>query len=191
MSATDALEQREIETLEEREARAMLGADVSTLQTLWADDLIVNSTSNLIAGKQILLEMIKSGRLKLRSYERRPVRIVTFGDLVVATGNEVSQLVGRHRNDQDLRQLHERLDEAQRKLAIARASCRIDPAGKARTSAIRLSYERCVGEALSLAERRASTRRLMTAASSAGSTGFTTWLSKPAEKTSTRSSTRP
>ena len=71
----------------------MLGADVSTLQTLWADDLIVNSTANLIAGKEILLEMIKSGRLKLNSYERRPVSIVTFGDLVVATGNEVSQLV--------------------------------------------------------------------------------------------------
>ena len=93
MSATDALGQREIETLEQREARAMLGADVSTLQTLWADDLIVNSTANLIAGKQILLEMIKSGRLKLNSYERRPVSIVNFGDLVVATGNEVSQLV--------------------------------------------------------------------------------------------------
>ena len=93
MNATDALEQREIETLEQREARAMLGADISTLQTLWADDLIVNSTANLIAGKQILLEMIKSGRLKLNSYERRPVSIVTFGDLVVATGNEVSQLV--------------------------------------------------------------------------------------------------
>jgi ketosteroid isomerase-like protein len=93
MNATDALEQREIETLEQREARAMLGADISTLQTLWADDLIVNSTANLIAGKQILLEMIKSGRLKLRTYERRPVSIVTFGDLVVATGNEVSQLV--------------------------------------------------------------------------------------------------
>ena len=93
MSATDPLGQREIETLEQREALAMLGADVSTLQTLWADDLIVNSTANLIAGKEILLEMIKSGRLKLRTYERRPVSIVTFGDLVVATGNEVSQLV--------------------------------------------------------------------------------------------------
>jgi ketosteroid isomerase-like protein len=93
MSATDAREQAEIETLEQREARAMLGADVSTLQTLWADDLIVNSTANLIAGKEILLEMIKSGRLKLRTYERRPVSIASFGDLVVATGNEVSQLV--------------------------------------------------------------------------------------------------
>ena len=94
MSATDAREQAEIETLEQREARAMLGADVSTLQTLWADDLIVNSTANLIAGKEILLEMIKSGRLKLRTYERRPVRISVFGDLVVTTGNEVSQLIG-------------------------------------------------------------------------------------------------
>jgi hypothetical protein len=93
MSATDASGQKEIETLEQREARAMLGADVSTLQTLWADDLIVNSTANLIAGKEILLDLIKSGRLKLNSYERRPVSIVTFGDLVVATGNEVSQLV--------------------------------------------------------------------------------------------------
>ena len=97
MNPTDdlnTLEHREIEALEEREAQAMRGADVSTLQTLWADDLIVNSTSNLIAGKQILLEMIKNGRLKLRTYERRPVRIVPFGNLVVTTGNEVSQLVG-------------------------------------------------------------------------------------------------
>jgi Domain of unknown function (DUF4440) len=97
MSATgsrNALEPGEIETLEQREAQATLSADVSTLQTLWADDLIVNSTSNLIAGKQILLEMIKSGRLKLRTYERHPVRIVPCGDVVVTTGSEVSQLVG-------------------------------------------------------------------------------------------------
>jgi ketosteroid isomerase-like protein len=97
MKATDDLEtpeRREIETLEQREAQAMRGADVSTLQALWADDLVVNSTANLIAGKQILLEMIENGRLKLRTYERRPVRIVAFGDLVVSTGNEVSQLIG-------------------------------------------------------------------------------------------------
>jgi ketosteroid isomerase-like protein len=94
MSASDdSAEQKEIERLEQQEADAMRGADVSTLQKLWADDLIVNSTANLIAGKQILLDMVKNGLLKLSSYERRPVRIVTFGDLVVTTGNEVSQLV--------------------------------------------------------------------------------------------------
>lgn len=84
---------REIEGLEQQEALAMHGADVSTLQKLWADDLIVNSTANLIAGKQILLEMIKNGLLRLRTYERRPVRIVTLGDMVVTTGNEVSHIV--------------------------------------------------------------------------------------------------
>jgi hypothetical protein len=54
---------KEIEALEHREAQAMLAADVATLGTLWADDLIVNSTSNLIAGKEILLEMVKNGLL--------------------------------------------------------------------------------------------------------------------------------
>jgi hypothetical protein len=86
-------ERSEIEALEQREARAMLTADASALQTLWADDMVVNSTANLIAGKQILLEMIKNGRLKLRIYERKPVRITVFGDLIVTTGNEISQLI--------------------------------------------------------------------------------------------------
>ncbi|MGO9602935.1 MAG: nuclear transport factor 2 family protein [Candidatus Binataceae bacterium] len=95
MNATDraAQEQREIEALEQREAQAERSADVSTLQALWADDLIVNSSANLIAGKQILLETIRNGRLKLRMFERRPVRINTSGEIAVATGNEVSQLV--------------------------------------------------------------------------------------------------
>ena len=98
MNPTDhraALDQKEIETLEEREAQAMLGADVSTLRALWADDMVVNSTANLIAGKQLLLEMVQNGRLQLRTYERRPVRIDVLGDLVVTTGNEVSELIVR------------------------------------------------------------------------------------------------
>lgn len=96
MSATNdpnAVKQREIEALEQEEAQAMLAADTSTLQTLWADDMVVNSTANLIAGKKILLEMVQNGRLKLRTYERRPVRIAVVGDLVVSTGSEVSQLI--------------------------------------------------------------------------------------------------
>jgi ketosteroid isomerase-like protein len=96
MSTTNdrnAVEQKEVEALEQREAKAMLTADTSTLQALWADDMVVNSTANLIAGKKILLEMVQNGRLKLRTYERRPVRIAVVGDLVVSTGNEVSQLI--------------------------------------------------------------------------------------------------
>src|ERR1700685_4501358 len=88
------VELKEIEALEQREATAMLGADAATLQTLWADDITVNSTANMIAGKKLLLELIENGQLKLRIYERRPVRIALFGDLVVSTGNEISQLTG-------------------------------------------------------------------------------------------------
>jgi ketosteroid isomerase-like protein len=84
---------QEIEALEQREANAMQAADVTSLQALWADDLIVNSTANLIAGKQILLDMIKSGALRLASYERRPIRIAASAELAVSTGNEVSQVL--------------------------------------------------------------------------------------------------
>jgi ketosteroid isomerase-like protein len=85
-------DQREIEALEQREAKALRAGDIASLETLWADDLVVNSTANLIAGKQILLEMVKSGALRLKTYERRPVRIATSGDFAVCTGNEVSQV---------------------------------------------------------------------------------------------------
>ena len=92
-SESNALRHKTIETMEQRESQALRDGDVSSLQRLWADDLIVNSTANLIAGKQILLEMIEQGRLRLRTHQRRPVRIATFGDVVVVTGNEVSDLI--------------------------------------------------------------------------------------------------
>ena len=59
----------EIKELEQREANAMLRADVSELDLLWADDLLVNSTANLIADKKILLAIIREGRLRLRSLQ--------------------------------------------------------------------------------------------------------------------------
>jgi hypothetical protein len=85
---------REIKELEQREADAMLRADVSTLSALWSDDLLVNSTANLIADKRILLGVIADGRLRLKSYSRLTMRAVINGDTVITTGNESSQLEG-------------------------------------------------------------------------------------------------
>jgi len=93
ISDANAEMHKTIEIMEQRESQALRDADVSALQTLWADDLIVNSTANLIAGKEILLEMIRQGRIRLRTHQRRPVRIATFGKAVVVTGNEVSELI--------------------------------------------------------------------------------------------------
>ena len=91
----NSAERIEIEQLDQQEAQAMLVGDISALQRLWADDLVVNSTANLIASKQILLEMISKGLLRLRVYERRPVRIARFNSLAISTGSEISQVTGK------------------------------------------------------------------------------------------------
>jgi hypothetical protein len=83
-----------IRKLEEREARAMLAGDTGVLAELWSDRLLVNSTANLIAGKNILLEVIKSGRLRFCRYERAVTRLSCAGDIAIATGNEVTELIG-------------------------------------------------------------------------------------------------
>jgi hypothetical protein len=85
---------KEIKELEQHEADAMLRADVSTLSALWSDDLLVNSTANLIADKKILLSMIASGRLRLKSYTQLTVRAMINSDTVITTGNESSRLEG-------------------------------------------------------------------------------------------------
>jgi len=72
----------------------MLRADVRVLDALWSDDLLVNSTSNLIADKRILLGVIGVGRLRLRSYGRLTLRAMLNGDTIITTGNESSQLEG-------------------------------------------------------------------------------------------------
>jgi hypothetical protein len=85
---------RQIKEIEQREAQAMLCGDVGALDRFWADDLLVNSSANLVAGKEILLQIIGDGRLRLRSYERLTLRIVTHDDIAVVTGNESSELDG-------------------------------------------------------------------------------------------------
>ena len=85
---------KRIKDVEQREAQAMLRADVAALDRFWAEDLLVNSSANLIAGKEILLQIISDGKLRLRSYERLTLRITARDNVVVATGNESSELDG-------------------------------------------------------------------------------------------------
>jgi Domain of unknown function (DUF4440) len=85
---------QQILDMEQREAEAMLRADVGALDSIWHGRFVANSSSNIVAGKEILLQVISDGRLRLRSHKRRVVRIATQGDVVVATGNENSEVVG-------------------------------------------------------------------------------------------------
>lgn len=82
----------EIEALEQREASAELRGDIAELERLWSEDLLANSTSKIIAGKETLLNLIRAGRLRLLRFERRTVRCVKQEDLAIATGNETSEI---------------------------------------------------------------------------------------------------
>src|SRR6266852_4754380 len=91
-AASKTPNQAAIESLEQREADAMLHADLAALENFWSEQLLVNSTANIIAGKQMLLDLIRNGRLRLKFYERRTRRITEIDNLIDTAGNETSQL---------------------------------------------------------------------------------------------------
>ena len=78
----------EIEKLESEEAAARVAVDVPSLEALWADELIINATENIVYTKDHFLLRIKSGQIRFKSFERKISRIAMKGDVVVTTGNE-------------------------------------------------------------------------------------------------------
>ncbi|MBV8774824.1 MAG: nuclear transport factor 2 family protein [Deltaproteobacteria bacterium] len=78
--------------MDQREADAMLRADLSALALIWDEKLIAYSTANLYAGKQVLLDYIKKGGLRLKSHKRRTVKVVFDGGEAISIGLEDSEL---------------------------------------------------------------------------------------------------
>ncbi len=78
----------EVAQLEEREAQATLGNDITALDTLWSDSLVVSSTANLVLSKSQALTLFRGGRIRLKTFERRISKLAVIGDVALATGNE-------------------------------------------------------------------------------------------------------
>jgi hypothetical protein len=78
----------EIEALEAEEAAARVAVDVPRLEALWAEELIINATENIIYTKDHFLLRIKSGQIRFKSFERRISRFAVKGDVLVTSGNE-------------------------------------------------------------------------------------------------------
>jgi hypothetical protein len=78
----------EIEALEAEEAAARVAVNVPKLEALWADELVINATENIIYTRDHFLLRIKSGQIRFKSFERRISRIAVKGDVVITTGNE-------------------------------------------------------------------------------------------------------
>src|ERR1700736_1303774 len=78
----------EIEKLEGEEAAARVAGDISRLEALWSDELIVNATENIVYTKAHFLLRFKSGQVRFKSFERKISRTAVKGDVVITTGNE-------------------------------------------------------------------------------------------------------
>ncbi len=78
----------EVEMLEVEEAAARVAVDLPRLEALWADELIINATENIIYTKDHFLLRIKSGQIRFKSFERKISRVAVKGDIVITTGNE-------------------------------------------------------------------------------------------------------
>ena len=78
----------EISALEQGEAEARIRPDIDRLDALWADNLIINATENLLFTKDLFLTRFRSGNLRYKSFQRRTMRVSRVGDTVIATGSE-------------------------------------------------------------------------------------------------------
>ena len=80
--------QHDILTLEEQARAAFLGADIPTLDAMWADGFIVNSPLNMINDKARVIELLRAGRIRHSTYEVEIERITRYGDVVVVMGHD-------------------------------------------------------------------------------------------------------
>jgi Domain of unknown function (DUF4440) len=90
--STEAEMRLEIERMDQREADAMLRADLSALDSIWDEKLIAYSTSTLYAGKQVLLDYMRKGGLRLKSHKRRTVKVVFDRNEAISIGLEDSEM---------------------------------------------------------------------------------------------------
>ena len=81
-----------------REVEAFLADDVNGLAQLWSDDLVVTNPLNALVHKQDILAMMRSGFLRITSYDRRVEYARVYGEVVVIAGSETVVWGGRMPN---------------------------------------------------------------------------------------------
>lgn len=65
---------------------AMVTADVSKLNQIFADDWVAISMSGKAVTKEVMLRNVKSGKDKLDAYELGPIDVQIFGSIATAHG---------------------------------------------------------------------------------------------------------
>lgn len=95
VSAQNAQVENIIRELEQKEHKAMLARDVSSLQKYWASDFIVNTPANRITlSSQELFDLVKAGVFNYSSFTRDIEQVFIKGDVAVTMGSEAVVPVG-------------------------------------------------------------------------------------------------
>ena len=97
--AGDTAEQQ-VRKLNTEEVDAFLHKDPATMERLWSDDMVVTNPLNKFVNKQQVLEMMRSGFLKITAYDRKIeyVRVYHHRDTAIVAGSETVAWGGRMPN---------------------------------------------------------------------------------------------
>ncbi|HEY4366283.1 MAG TPA: nuclear transport factor 2 family protein [Steroidobacteraceae bacterium] len=87
-SESAATWQHEIRAREQAARVAFLAADVHAMEQLLADGYIVNSPLQKVVEKRLLLELLRTGRIRHSAYECEIEHMSRHGDVVVVMGRD-------------------------------------------------------------------------------------------------------
>ncbi|HSW54360.1 MAG TPA: nuclear transport factor 2 family protein [Ignavibacteriaceae bacterium] len=80
---------KQITQLEEAELKAILESDTIALRKMWAEDVHVNSPTNIVVNRAQVFDRIKSTFIKYSLYTREQEYYGVYDDVVIVMGNEV------------------------------------------------------------------------------------------------------
>jgi hypothetical protein len=81
--------EQEVRLAEENHRNVFLANDVAALDSMLADDFVVNSPQNRIIEKRELLGMVESGVLAVSTFEQDIQSIRRFGSVAVVMGEDL------------------------------------------------------------------------------------------------------
>src|SRR4051812_8561416 len=77
---------------------ALVKGDVSSFESLLADDWLVITSDGHVVGKAQRLRELKSGDFKVEAIDKSEVKVRVYGDAAVVTGRERDKLTYRGRD---------------------------------------------------------------------------------------------
>jgi hypothetical protein len=84
----DEIIHHEVCDAEQLEAEARVKADLAYLEAIWADELVINATENIIYTKDHFLLRLSSGQVRYRSFQRTISKLTSRDNVAVTSGNE-------------------------------------------------------------------------------------------------------